>query len=86
MKQRIRTNPLILDYYDRKEVEMIMNKYGIPEFEALGRFLISETHDWLEDSERGIYYFNEKAVFEMWEAEMITGDVQNAPCLREDVE
>lgn len=48
--------------------------------------MISETHDWLEDSERGIYYFNEKAVFEMWEAEMITGDVQNAPCLREDVE
>lgn len=84
MKQMNRTNPVIMDYYDWKVIEMIMDKYGIPEFEAIDRFLSLQTHEWLEDRERGMYYFNEMAIFEMWEVEMITGDVRNAPCLRED--
>lgn len=86
MKQMNRTNPVIMDYYDRKVIKMIMDKYGIPEFEAIDRFLSSQTHEWLEDRECGMYYFNEMAIFEMWEVEMITGDARNAPCLREDAE
>ncbi|MCC8150127.1 MAG: hypothetical protein LIO96_01345, partial [Lachnospiraceae bacterium] len=56
-----------LDYYDRKMVEEIISKYGIEPMEAAKRFLLSETHALLEDTENGLLSFSEHAIFDMWE-------------------
>ena len=71
-----------VDYYDRKAIESIIDKYGLDPMEAARRFLMSKTHELLEDSDCGLLSFPEGAVFEMWEAEQITGDPRNSACIR----
>ena len=50
--------------------------------EAVRGLLLPETHSLLEDAENGLWHFPAHAVFEMWEAERVTGDPRNVSSLR----
>lgn len=73
-----------LDYYDRHVVELIIDKYGIEPTEAARRFLLSETHAMLEDADLGLMSLSELAIFDMWEAEQVTGDPRNSLAVRSE--
>ena len=79
-----RLNAEIIDYYNLEVVRMIMEKYGYPELEAIKLFILSKTHELLEDADCGMTSFGAGAVLEIWEAEKITGDPRNSVYIRED--
>ena len=70
------------DHYDRAVIQRIMDKYGLAPMDATRRFLTSKTHEMLEDAECGLASFPDRAVFDMWEAEQITGDPRNSVFVR----
>ena len=55
------------------------------EMDAARAFLTSETHRMLEDAEMAMWEFSERAIFDMWEAEQITGDPRNSVYLRSEI-
>ncbi len=61
----------VLDYYDRKVIERMIEKYAMNPMDAVRNFLKSETHALLEDADN-----------DMWESEKITGDPRNSIYLR----
>ena len=75
-----------LFYYNKRVIERIMNKYGMNPMDAAREFLSSETHAMLEDAELGMWDFSERAIFDMWEAEQVTGDPRNSAYLRSEVQ
>lgn len=77
-----RLDPEILDYYNNEVVKMIADKYGYSQMDALRVFVNSTTHEWLEDEERGLTSFGAGAIFDMWEAEKITGSPKNSIYIR----
>ncbi len=72
----------ITDYYDRNVISQMIEKYNMKPMDAVRDFLTSETHALLEDAENGLASFSTGAVFDMWEAEQITGDPRNSVYLR----
>ena len=74
--------PDIVDYYDGEVVKMISEKYGCSHMDALRMFVISKTHELLEDEDSGMTSFGAGAVFDIWEAEKITGDPRNSIYIR----
>lgn len=74
----------VLHYYDMTVIEMIMEKYGYSAKEAMDKFLKSKTHDMLEDEEMFMVEFGCPAIFDIWEAEQITGDPRNSAYIRCD--
>ena len=70
------------DYYDRYVIQRIIDKYGIEPMEAARRFLTSKTHEMLEDAECCLMSFPDMALFDMWEAEQVTGDPRNSEYVR----
>ena len=72
----------VTDYYDRHVIQQIIDKYGIAPMDAARRFLTSQTHAMLEDPSYGLMSFPERAVFDMWEAEQVTGDPRNSVYVR----
>ena len=50
--------------------------------EAARRFLLSKTHTLLEDADCGLMSLPERAEFDMWEAEQVTGDPRNSVAVR----
>ena len=79
-----RLEPEIVDYYDREVVKMIAEKYGYSLMDALRQFVISRTHEMLENAETGMTTFGAGAVFEIWETEKITGDPRQSVYIREE--
>ena len=75
-------SPGIVDYYDGEVVKMIAEKYGYPHMDALRQFVMSKTHELLEDENTGMTAFGAGAVFDIWEAEKITGDPRNSIYIR----
>ena len=73
-----------LDYYNKKVIERIMDKYGLSQMDATRAFLLSETHSMLENADLAMWDFSERAVFDMWEAEKVTGDPRNSAYLRSE--
>ena len=71
-----------IDYYNRNVVQRIIDKYGLDPMEAARRFITSETHALLEDAECGLMCLPERSVFDMWEAEQVTGDPRNSSAIR----
>lgn len=69
-----------LDYYNKKVIQRIMDKYGMEQMDAARAFLTSETHDMLENADMAMWEFPERAIFDMWEAEENTGDLR--PCIK----
>ena len=73
-----------LDYYNKAVIRRIMDKYGLEQMAAVRAFLMSETHAMLEDAEYAMWEFSERAIFDMWEAEKVTGDPRNSVYLRSE--
>ena len=73
-----------LDYYNKKVIQRIMDKYAMDQMTAAREFLTSETHKMLEDADMAMWEFSERAVFEIWESERITGDPRNSVHLRSE--
>ncbi len=73
-----------LDYYNKSVIQRIMDKYGMSQMAAAQAFLKSETHRMLEDAEMAMWEFSERAIFDMWEAEKVTGDPRNSVYLRSE--
>ena len=71
-----------IDYYDRQVIQSIMDKYGIGAFDAMFRFIRSQTHALLEDAENGMWSYPAYAIFDMWEVEQITGDPRDSLYVR----
>ena len=74
--------PGIVDFYDGEVVKMISEKYGCSNMDALRQFVMSKTHERLEDENTGMTAFGAGAVFDIWEAEKITGDPRNSIYIR----
>jgi len=72
----------MMDYYNKHVIQRIIDKYGIAPMEAMRGFLLSKTHAMLEDSACAMWEFSERAIFDMWEAERVTGDPRNSIYIR----
>lgn len=72
-----------LDFYDRQVAQLIIDKYGINEREAVRNFIESETYQMLLDVELDIYKMSPHIIFDMWESEKVTGDPRNSQYIRE---
>ena len=70
------------DYYDRQVIESIIEKYNLDPMDATKSFIMSKTHAMLEDEEYGLLSMPAYEVFDMWEAERITGDPRNSVYVR----
>ena len=77
-----RTAFFAIDYYDRQVIQRIIEKYGVDPMEATRSFLTSKTHDMLEDAEFGLWSYPDRAIFDMWEDERVTGDPRNSAYVR----
>lgn len=73
-----------LDYYNKNVIQRITDKYGIDYMSAARAFLSSEIHSMIEDPKLEMWEFSERAIFEMWEVERITGDPRNSVHLRSE--
>ncbi len=73
-----------LDFFDRYVSQMIVEKYGINDREAVRLFFESETYQMLMDAEQEIYTMSPHIVFDMWESEQITGTPRNSQYIRGD--
>ncbi len=71
-----------IDYYDRQVIQSIIDKYGLDPMDAIRQFVCSETHALLEDAANGMWGFPAYSVFDMWEAEKVTGDPRNSLAIR----
>lgn len=60
----------------------IIEKYGMDPLEAARRFLTSRTHEMLEDPDYAMWDFSERAIFDIWESEQVTGDPRNSVYIR----
>lgn len=78
----VKTDPIILDYYNRHVVQRIIDKYDMEPMNAARRFLTSQTHAMLEDSECAMWEFSDRAIFEMWEVEQVAGDPRKSVYIR----
>ena len=79
-----RTNANTLCYYDQAVTDLMMEKYGLDRMDALRRFSSSETHSLLEDTDFGLLSFGPGGIFDIWEAEVVTGDPRNSVYIREE--
>ena len=67
-----------VDFFDRQVTGLIIEKYGFDEMNAIHQFLESETYKMLIDAELEVYKMSPRIVFDMWEAERITGNLHNS--------
>lgn len=77
-----KVNYFVTDYYNRRVIQRIIDKYAMKPMDAMRSFLTSETHALLEDAENGMWNFSDRAIFDMWEVEKITGDPRYSEYLR----
>ncbi|MBR4004920.1 MAG: hypothetical protein IKI90_03640 [Treponema sp.] len=76
--------PYILDYYDKAVSLEISCKYGYSLMESLRKFLFSKTYKMLSNPKLEMWEFSPHGIFDMWEAEQITGNPRNSLYLRRD--
>ena len=74
-----------LDYYNKSVIQMIMEKYAMSFMDASHAFLTSQTHAMLENTKMAMWEFSDRAVFDMWEVERVTGDPRNSVYLRSEI-
>ena len=74
----------ILTFYNEKVSQMIVDKYGVEPLSVLRRFLYSETYKMLTNVELEMWDFSPLGIFDMREAEQITGNPRNSLYLRRD--
>ena len=71
-----------LDYYNKCVIQRIIDKYGMEPMDAGRSFLTSQTHAMLEVAEYAMWDFSDRAIFDMWEVERVTGDPRNSVYIR----
>lgn len=81
----IKVNTRTKDFFDRHVTNLIVEKYGFDEKEAIRAFIESETYQMLIDPELEVYKMSPRIVFDMWESEHVTGDPRNSQYLREGI-
>ena len=79
-------NVRTMDFFDRYNIKLISEKYGFDEKTALRKFLCSETYKMLTDEETEIYKMSPNIVFNLWEAEQVTGNPRNSLYIRGEAE
>lgn len=79
-----RTRPSILQNIDSEVANLIASSRKITLMDGLRMFWKSETHKMLLDDDTKLWYFSPLAIFDIWENEVITGDMQNSLYLRGD--
>ncbi|MCI6886391.1 MAG: hypothetical protein MR868_03945 [Lachnospiraceae bacterium] len=77
-----RLEPEVMDYYNGEVVQMIAEKYGYNQMDALRAFVSSKTHEMLENEDYGLTSFGAGGIFEIWESEKVTGDPKNSIYIR----
>ena len=75
-----------LDYYDKSVIQRIMDKYALSPMDASRAFLTSKTHAMLENPDMAMWEFSDRAIFDIWEAEQVTGDTRNSIYIRSEME
>ncbi len=78
-----RPAPEIIDFLDCEVTKMIAEKYGYEPMEALRLFVYSVTHELLENADMGLHLYSAGVVFDLWEAEKVTGDPRRSIYIRE---
>ncbi|WP_146548653.1 hypothetical protein [Rummeliibacillus suwonensis] len=73
-----------IDFFDRQVTQLMIERYGFNDMEAIRSFLKSETYKMLIDPELEIYKLSPRIVFDMWESERVTGNPRNSQYLRSD--
>jgi hypothetical protein len=76
--------PYILDFYDKEVSLAISNKYGYSILDSLRKFLFSKTYQMLCNPALEMWEFSPVGIFDMWEAEQITGNPRNSLYIRRD--
>ena len=71
-------------FFDKYVGKLIVEKYGLADKEAIRLFISSETYQMLTDEELEMWDFSPFGIFDMWEAEQITGNPRNSLYLRRD--
>lgn len=74
-----------MDYYNKCVIQLIMDKYAMNQMDASRAFLTSQTHAMLENPELAMWEFSDRAIFDMWETERVTGDPRNSVYLRSEI-
>ncbi len=75
-----------LDYYDSEITTLISEKYGYSPMDALRKFVSSQSHAMLRDASLEMWDYAPLALFDMWEAEQVTGNPRNSVYFRTDDE
>lgn len=78
----VKMTPHFMHLFDVRIIDRIMDKYGFDYWTALKDFLNSETYRMMEDPAKDMIYFAPEAIFEIWEAEKITGSPLYSAYLR----
>ncbi|NBI13173.1 hypothetical protein GVX81_06020 [[Haemophilus] felis] len=73
-----------LDFFDRQVGQLIIDKYGFTELEAINAFIQSETYKMLIDPDLELYKVSPYILFDLWENEKITGNPRNSAYIRSD--
>ncbi|MCI6913811.1 MAG: hypothetical protein MR771_11670 [Treponema succinifaciens] len=76
--------PYILQFYDNEVSLLISNKYGYPIMDSYRKFLFSKTYQMLCNPELEMWEFSPAGIFDIWEAELVTGEPRNSLYLRRD--
>lgn len=71
-----------LNFFDKEVVKNIVDKYGFDERKAISEFLSSETYKMLIDPEMELYKVSPLIIFDMWEAEKVTGNPRASVYIR----
>ncbi len=74
--------PFYLGFVEQYVVKELVERYGMEAFEALRRFLGSETYRMLSDPELAMWEFSHPAILAMWVCEQVTGDPRNSVYIR----
>ncbi|MDJ1121865.1 hypothetical protein QJ043_07260 [Olsenella sp. YH-ols2217] len=72
-----------LSFLDEQVTDLLVDKYGFTEREALARFLNSKTYQMLLDKETLLYRESPLVLLDLWEAEQVTGDPRRSAYIRE---
>ena len=76
--------PYYLGFVEQYVVGEICRRHGLEPFDALQRFLNSETYRMVSNFELAMWEFSHPAIVSMWECEQITGDPRNSIYIRSE--
>ncbi len=76
--------PYIFAFYNEELTKMISEKYGFSLMESFRAFIFSETYKMLINPELEMWDFSPIGIFDMWEAERVTGNPRNSVYIRQD--